>query len=70
MKSSDDPDLLDLERDVPTTPEDLAALKRARELASRVNFDACLRFLAALGPAPPAALRSRKGPRGNEFFEL
>lgn len=57
--------LLDLERDLPVTPEDVAALRRLRY--PRVDD-----YLAALSrlPAPsPEELAARRGPRG-EPFEL
>jgi hypothetical protein len=64
---ADRPEPLDLERDLPTTPADVAALRRARTKNRRLDFDAYLDFLAALNPADPAALHARKGPRGAPF---
>lgn len=75
MSSSDRSELdplaegdLDLERGVPTTPEDVAAQRRLRaEL--RVSPEEYERFLEQLGPRPYDELLARKGPRG-EPFEL
>ena len=66
MSSSGRSELLDLERDLPTTPEDVAALRRARQPV-RLDTAAYLRFLASL-PAPPGLdLRARRGPGGEPF---
>jgi hypothetical protein len=67
MTSAKKPDrpLLDLERDLPVTPEDVAAQRRLRH--PKVDD-----YLAALSrlPAPsPEELAARRGPRG-EPFEL
>ena len=65
MSSSDSPADYDLDRDHPTTREDVAAQRR---LASpRLDFDAYLRFLASFPPPSPEALRARRGPRGVPF---
>ncbi len=55
--------LLDLE--IPTTEEDVAALRRARKI-TRVRPEDYLQFLAQFAVAP-AALRARKGPCGEPF---
>lgn len=64
--SSKRPEALDLERDLPTTAEDVAALKRIRE-GRRLSFAEYLRFLSRL------QLPDR-GPRqtheGQDRFEL
>jgi len=61
------PAVLDLERDLPTTPEDVAALRRARSLeVSPAEYEELLR---ACGDASPEELARRPGPRG-EPFEL
>ena len=66
MSSSGRSELLDLERDLPTTEEDVEALRRARERPP-ADTAAYLRFLVSL-PAPPAgALRTRRGPCGERF---
>jgi len=56
-----------LERDLPTTPEDVAALRRLRDLpVSPAEYEELLR---ACGDASPEELARRQGPRG-EPFEL
>jgi hypothetical protein len=70
MKTSDDsPDAFDLERDLPTTAEDVAALRRIREVP-RLDGESYLRFLASFEPPSHEELRSRKGPRGERPFSL
>jgi hypothetical protein len=69
MRSNGPSSALDLERDLPTTAEDILALRRARGLAP-LDLDGYLRFLAQL-PAPTAAqLRAKRGPRSDRPFEL
>jgi hypothetical protein len=64
--SSKRPDPLDLEKDLPTTPEDVAALRRVREIR-RISFADFLRFLSRYeGPAPSR----RKTFAGYAPFEL
>jgi hypothetical protein len=66
MSSSGSADPLDLARDLPTSPADVAALRRAP--ATRpVELSDYLRFLAWLEPLPPGPLRERPGPRGEPF---
>lgn len=66
MKSSGSPESLSLDRDLPTTSDDVAALARLR--ASRaVDLVAYLRFLAGFPPPSLAALRARRGPGGVPF---
>lgn len=60
-------DPLDLERDLPTTPEDVAALKRIRE-RPRLEFADYLEFLSRL-ELPTHGVR-RKTHEGYEPFEL
>lgn len=64
MSSGDSAETLDLDRDLPTTPAEVAALRRVRR--SPVTLEDYLRFLAALEP-PPDALRRRPGPCGEPF---
>ena len=59
---------LDLERDLPTTPEDVAALKRIRE-SRRLEFREYLVWLSRL-QWPTGAARRRRTHRGFEPFEL
>ncbi len=58
---------LDLDRDLPTTPEDVAALKRIRE-HQRLGFADYLEFLSRL-ELPDHGVR-RKTHEGYEPFEL
>ena len=68
MPSRPDLVLTHLERDLPTTPEDIAVLRRLRrEVAlSPAEYEA---FLEAFPEPPAEAMRARRGPRG-EPFEL
>lgn len=64
--SSKPPDPVDFERDVPTTAEDVAALRRIRE-SRRLSFADYLLFLSRL-EMPDS--RPRKTFEGCEPFEL
>ena len=66
MRSYDRAEPLDLERGLPTTPEDVAALRRLRSLSPVATAD-YLRFMAALKPPTWRWLRSRRGPSGEPF---
>lgn len=66
--SSKGPELLDLERDLPTTADDVAALRRIRE-SRRISFADYLRFLSRQKP-PDGPTRRRKTHDGQEPFEL
>jgi hypothetical protein len=68
MRSGAGSEPLDLDRIV-TTPEDVLALRRARE-ARPLSTPELLRALARLPPPSHEALRSRKGPSGPEPFRL
>jgi hypothetical protein len=59
---------LDLAR-VPTTPEDVAALRRVRA-TRHLTTEEYLRALARLPTPPIEALRTRKHARGGEPFRL
>ena len=61
--------LLELDRDLPTTPEDVAALRRAREASERLSPSEYSDFLRALGKPSIEELRRRRGPH-SEPFEL
>ena len=65
--SSKHPEPLDLDKDLPTTPEDVAALKRIRE-RQRLGFADYLEFLSQL-ELPTHGVR-RKMHEGYEPFEL
>lgn len=60
---------LDLERGLPTTAEDVTALKRLRSRPP-ITTPAFLRLLATLRPPTWQELRARRGPRGQELFRL
>lgn len=63
MKASD---LRSLAADLPTTPADVAALRRARD-ASHMSPADIAAALEQLGTLSPERLRSRPGPRGEPF---
>ncbi len=70
MRSSDPTEPpLDLERDLPTTREDIAALRRLRRQPP-MDLETYFRFLAGFPAATVAELAARRGPRGPEPFEL
>ena len=69
MRSADRSRALDLDRDLPTTAEDVAALRRAETLV-RLDLDEYLRFLAALPPIRAEDLRSERPPAAGAPFEL
>jgi hypothetical protein len=56
----------DLERDLPTTPEDVAIQRRLRR-RQRLSPEEFAAFLETLGSRPYEELRSRRGPRGEPF---
>lgn len=66
MRSSGSPDRLALDRDLPTTDEDVAALRRLRH-AEGIDLEGYLGFLGGFTPPAPSALRSRRGPAGPPF---
>lgn len=60
---------IDLDRDLPTTREDVAALRLARRTGT-LDPEGYLEFLSRLPPAAASALRARPGPRGEAPFDL
>lgn len=66
--SSKDPEPLDLEKDLPTKPEDVAALRCIR-WSRRLGVADYLRFLSRL-ERPAAGAERRKTHEGHEPFEL
>ena len=64
--SGDSAELRELDRDLPTTAEDVAMLRRLRP-GQALSFDDYLQGLAALQPSPAVSLRSRSGPSGAPF---
>ncbi len=69
MSSAEHTEWLDLERDLPTTAEDVAALRRLRRHAP-MDLDAYFRFLQSFPAATVEELARRKGPRGRHPFTL
>ena len=69
MSSAERPDWLDLERDLPTTAEDVAALRLLRRHTA-MDLDSYFRFLRSFPAATVEELAARKGPRGREPFTL
>jgi hypothetical protein len=69
VTSNDTSEPLDFERDLPTTPEDVAVLHRLRHASGRMDLAQYFEFLRSF-PAPSRDdLRRRLGPR-EEPFEL
>jgi hypothetical protein len=69
MKSSEPFDLLDLERDIPTTPEDVRALRENRPRMPENWWDVLTEASQQL-PGVEEALRRRKTFEGWPPFEL
>jgi len=69
MTSSSSRSELNLTRGVPTTAEDVAALRRVRA-ARRLTTEQYLNALATLQAPPLEVLRARKRARGGEPFRL
>jgi hypothetical protein len=69
MKSPDSFDLLDLERDIPTTPDDIRALRENRPRMPDNWWDVLTEASEQL-PGVQEALRRRKTFAGCEPFEL
>jgi hypothetical protein len=69
MSSTEHPEWLDLERDLPTTAEDIAALRLLRRHPT-MDLDSYFRFLRSFPAATVEELGRRKGPRGGEPFAL
>jgi hypothetical protein len=69
MRSSTPRSELNLTQGVPTTAEDVAALRRVRA-ARRLTTEQYMRALASLQAPPLEVLRARKHARGGEPFKL
>lgn len=67
MSSSGRSEPLDLDQGLPTTPEDVAVLRRLRQADRALRAEDYFRFLAALPQPSPEDLRRRRGPRGEPF---
>lgn len=70
MRSPRDLELTELERDLPTTAEDVAALRRAGAESRSMDPGAYLAFLESFGDTPVEVLRARGTHEGAEPFEL
>lgn len=70
MKSSKRPELLDLERDLPTTAEDVQVLRELRLRRTQGGWEDLLLQLSAAEPTSSDELRKRKTMAGMEPFEL
>ena len=66
MSSKKLSDLLDLQRDLPTTAADVLALKKNRNFAG-MDFESYLRFLETFPSPNLSALCTKKGPKGIPF---
>lgn len=69
MKSNDLSDRLNLDRDLPTTPDDVAALRRAR-ISQSMTLAEYFRFLAGIRDVSRGEAPARRRPRGGVPFEL
>jgi hypothetical protein len=69
MKSANSYKLLDLERDIPTTREDVIAMRRVWP-CRHLSFKDYLEFLATFPQVASDTLRARKHPSGAKPFEL
>ncbi len=69
MRSNARSERLDLARDLPTTAEDVEALRRIGAIRLP-NLEAYLRFLGQLPPCGHDRLRGRRGPRAEQPFTL
>ena len=69
MRSDARSETLDLARDLPTTAEDTAALRRAKTVR-HLDADGYLRFLSQIPDPTPGQQREKSGPRGGQPFRL
>jgi len=69
MSSNRPPEPLNLERDLPTTEEDVAAQQRLR-VGRPLSFEKYIRFLASFEPPSYEELHRKRGPHGDKPFEL
>lgn len=69
MRSNARSERLDLERDLPTTAEDVEALRRVKNVQP-LDLEAYLQFLAQIPPPTLSQLRAKRGPRGDRPFVL
>ncbi len=69
MSSAGSSTPLNLEADLPTRPEDIVALRRARQNRA-LSLEEYLDFLGQLESPPPAIRRARRNSRNDAPFEL
>lgn len=69
MRSESAPEPLDLDRDLPTTQQDIEALRKCQHLP-RLDFEEYLAFLESMPPHSYSELKARPGPRGDAMFDL
>ena len=69
MRSKARSERLDLGRDLPTTTEDIEALRRARTIRP-LDFEAYLHFLEQIPTPTHGEQRARRGPHGDRPFVL
>jgi len=69
MRFAEPSERLDLQRDLPTTSEDVAALRRVKNLPA-LDLEGYLRFLASLPPVVAANLAARRPPGDLPPFDL
>jgi len=69
MRSKKSLRLLDLNRDLPTTANDVSALREARRERIQ-DLKSYLEFLSCFPQPSKSALSERKGPAGSRPFEL
>jgi hypothetical protein len=65
MTSNDRSELLDLERGLPTTAQDIEALRALR--FPKMTDDQYVRLLANLTASDRASLAAKRGPHGDAF---
>jgi hypothetical protein len=66
MSLNDRSEHLDLERGLPTTAQDIEALRALR--FPKMTDDQYVRLLANLTESDRASLAAKRGPRGDAFF--
>jgi hypothetical protein len=69
MKSKESSSLLDLDRDLPTSAEDIVALRQTRR-RDTADLKTYFEFLSQFPAASTEELRAKKGPCGQKPFEL
>ena len=70
MRSDDRSNEIDLETDLPTTKEDVEALRRVRTDSRQRSLAAYLYFLAQFPARSPEELRAKGGAHADRPFDL